>query len=207
MHRLNRRLRACVTDIELYLERGHPMVPGMIPEQVVGHMRYLNGIRQECRDLASELGRHSVRLRWPDGYLNRVTLAGRRCETAHTGLGRAAESLALAAREYERMFGVVVNRHSADPAIATIPGPAETLCLLDQAAAAELTAFRESFAEGVRAVSDVLYPGDRRNITIDGTWPIYRSEVDREADHYQGEVRPMAWTGFGDQPLTHVDAR
>jgi hypothetical protein len=205
--RQSRWLRACVTDIEVFVEQGYPTHPGMIPEPVVGQLRFLFGIRQECRDLASETGRHPVRLRWPDGYLGRTTLAGRRCEAAHHGLQKAAEALALAACEYERMFGTVVAQQSSESAPAALLGLPEPLRLLDPGAAAELAGFRDSFAEGIRIVSDVLYPGDRRNNTIDATWPIYRSEIVRDVDHYQGDVRPLAWTGMGDQPITHVDAQ
>src|SRR4051794_30852990 len=75
--RLDRRLIGCVNEMERILDR----LPAQdcdveVPEELVGHVRYLFGLRQEAADNAWQLSRHAVRLRWPDAYLGKATLAG-----------------------------------------------------------------------------------------------------------------------------------
>lgn len=80
--RLDRRLVGCVNEIERILDDVPAGAPGNVPEELVGHARFLFGLRQEAKDNAAELSRHAVRLRLPDGYLAKATLARRRCELA-----------------------------------------------------------------------------------------------------------------------------
>jgi hypothetical protein len=43
---------------------------------------------------------------------------------------------------------------------------------------------------------------------FDIKWPVRRSELlEPAADPYKAELRPLGGTGFGPQPLLHVDAR
>lgn len=96
-HRLSCRLSGCVWELHQYLAgRVEPQVD--VPEPIVGHTGYLFGLRQESKDYASEAGRHSVRLRWPDSYLTRLTPTARRCELVMEKLRVAGESLAQACR-------------------------------------------------------------------------------------------------------------
>src|SRR4051812_42273198 len=88
--RLDQRLIGCVNEMERILDGTPPQASDAeIPEELVGHARYLFGLRQEAADNAARLSRHAVRLRWPDGYLGKATLAGKRCEVAHGALIRA----------------------------------------------------------------------------------------------------------------------
>ena len=101
--RLDRRLTGCVNEMERILDRTPRQTSDeQVPEELVGHAHFLFGLRREAADNALQLSRHAVRLRWPDGYLGKVTLAGRRCEVAHGALVTAFQALADATREYER---------------------------------------------------------------------------------------------------------
>src|SRR6476620_295563 len=70
--RLDLRLVGCVTEMEHILDRLPAHATDVdVPEELVGHIRYLFALRREAADNAWELSRHTVRLRWPDGYLAR----------------------------------------------------------------------------------------------------------------------------------------
>jgi len=75
--RLNRRLIGCVTEMEHILDRIPPQEPDAlaVPEGLVGHARFLFGLRQEAGDNAANLSRHAVRLQWPDAHLSKASLA------------------------------------------------------------------------------------------------------------------------------------
>ncbi len=94
--RLDHRLIGCINEMERILDVTPPQAASdaEIPERLVGHARYLFGLRQEATDNASHLSGHVVRLRWPDGYLGKATLAGKRCEIAHRALVNAFQTLA-----------------------------------------------------------------------------------------------------------------
>lgn len=177
----------------------------MDTRSALGQHRYLFGLRQELVDLTSELGRHTHRLRWPDGYLTRETLAGKRCTLAHEALARSTSAMGAAAREYDGMLADILNQGRSTLRASHTHDAA--LLLLGKSDTAQLHRLRTECQEAMRAAGDVLAPGARQWNTIDCTWPIWRSELPAGDDPYRGEVRPMAWTGFGDQPLIHVDAR
>jgi hypothetical protein len=101
--RLNKRLFGCVAEMEHILDTTAPQRRTSRSSQKnwLG-MLGLFGLRQEAEDHVADLGRHAVRLRWPDGYLAKTPLARKRCELAHGALVSAFQSLEDAIREYER---------------------------------------------------------------------------------------------------------
>lgn len=204
--RLDVRIVGCVTEMERILD----LLPaqtaeGTVPEELVGHTRYLFGLRREAEDNARELSRHAVRLHWPDAYLSRTTLAGKRCALAHGALVTAFQALADASREYERGLATAL-RWSGDGAQAR--APSMPLRMLDESSAAEVVRLRGVCERALTQAADACNLRVRSLTVFDTTWPSRRSEVTRhETDPYQGEIGPMRWTGFGPQPLLHVDAR
>src|SRR5689334_12212531 len=100
------RLVGCATEMERILDvlSAHT-TEGAVSEELVGHARYLFGLRSEAEDNAEELSRHAVRLSWPDRYLGRTTLAGKRCTLEHGASMIAFRALADATQEYERGVG------------------------------------------------------------------------------------------------------
>lgn len=204
--RLDLRLVGCVTEMERILDRlPAQSTEGTVPEELVGHTRYLFGLRREAEDNAWELSRHAVRLRWPDGYLGKATLAGKRCTLAHGALVTAFDALADATREYERGLPTALRRCGDGPEARSLSMP---LRLLDDSSAAEVGRLREVSERALTHAADACNLRVRSHTVFDTTWPARRSELPpTETDPYQGEVRPMSWTGFGPQPLVHVDAR
>lgn len=204
--RLDLRLVGCVIEMERILD----VLPaqaseGTVPEELVGHARYLFGLRREAEDNAWELSRHAVRLRWPDGYLGRATLAGKRCTLAHGALVTAFQALADAAREYERGLPAALQRCGDGPQARSLSMPVR---LLDEASAAQVAQCREVCERALTHAADACHLRVRSHTVFDTSWPVRRSELVREgSDPYQGEIRPMSWSGFGSQPLLHVDAR
>lgn len=204
--RLDRRLTGCVVDIERILDE----LPasdslGEVPEVLVGHMHYVNGLRVEAFDNAIRLESHAVRLRWPDGYLSRVTLAGKRCELAHGALITAFRTLAAAAREYERGLAAALQTCGDGPQARALTMPVR---LLDEATASEVARLRDACGAALAHSTAATGLPDRTFLLWEATWPVRRSEtVTAGPDPYDGELRPMGWRGFGGQPLLHVDAR
>jgi hypothetical protein len=201
-HRLSRWLSGCVWELHQYLAgQVEPQVD--VPEPIVGHMRYLSGLRQESEDYASNAGRHSVRLRWPDSYLTRLTPTARRCELVTEKLRVAGESLVQACRLYE--MGTTDALRSGGPRADQLAAP---VALLDEATASELARLRNRFDEALRAAADICRLDGWAWTMYEAKWPIRVSELpDSAAELYRGEVRPMGWTGLGSQPFLHVDAR
>jgi hypothetical protein len=176
-----------------------------VPEELVGHVRYLFGLRQEATDNVARLSRHAVQLRWPDGYLAKVTLAGKRCQLAHGALIQAFDALASATREYERGLAAALLT-SGDGASAR--AYAMPVRLLDQSSSEEVARLREVCERALTHAADSCQLAPASHTLFDTKWPIRRSEVTVAGpDVYLGEVRPMAWTGCGPEPLLHVDAR
>lgn len=204
--RLNHRLVGCVTELEHILDSLPPSSSDSeMPEEVVGHARFLYGLRQEARDNASRFSRHAAQLRWPDGYLGKVTLAGERCRVAHGALIQAFESLAQATREYERGLGAALQRSGDGGAARPLTMPVR---LLDEPAAAETARLREVCERALVQAADACNLPVRTHVVLESKWPVQRSEVSPEVcDPYRGEVRPMSWSGLGPQPLLHVNAR
>lgn len=204
--RLDLRLIGCVTEMERILDRlPAQKSSASLPEELVGHSRYLFGIRREATDNAWQLSRHSVRLRWPDGYLGRATLAGMRCSVAHGALVTAFQALADAAREYERGLSAALLQSGDGPQARSLSMP---LRLLDEVSAAEVARLREVCERALTHAADACNLRIRTHTTFDTIWPVRRSEIAIDVtDPYQGEIRPLSWTGFGPQPLLHVDAR
>ena len=203
--RLDRRLIGCVNEIERVLDEVPAGAAGQVPEELVGHARFLFGLRQEAKDNAAELSRHAVRLSWPDGYLTKATLAGRRCELAHGALLQAYEALAAATREYERGMRDALLSSGDGSSAREMSMP---LRLLDETAAQEVARLREVCEQGMTHTADACNLRFISAAIFDIKWPVRRSELlDPAADPYQGELRPLGWTGFGPQPLLHVDAR
>jgi hypothetical protein len=204
--RLDRRLTGCVAEMELILDELPPSKGAdQVPEELVGHAHYLHSVRVEASDNALRLGSHAVRLRWPDGYLSRATLASKRCELAHGALVTAFGTLADAAREYERGLAVAL-RHcdgGLELRAATMP-----VRLLDEAAAEEMARLRKTCDAALAHTAAASGIGNEAFLLLEATWPVRRSEaVALAADPYRGEIRPLGWRGFGAQPLLHVDAR
>lgn len=204
--RLDLRLVGCVTEMERMLD----VLPAhtaeeTVPEELAGHTRYLFGLRREAEDNAWQLSRHAVRLRWPDGYLARTTLAGKRCTLAHGALVTAFQALADATREYERGVAAALLRSGDGAQARALSMP---LRMLDESSAAEVARLREVCERALTHAADACNLRVRSHTVFDTTWPARRSEVlSGESDPYQGEIKPMSWTGFGPQPLLHVDAR
>ncbi|MBY9074232.1 hypothetical protein K1X13_05290 [Nocardioides sp. WL0053] len=205
-HRLDRRLIGCVNEMERILDGAPPQSSGAeIPEELVGHARYLFGLRQEAADNATRLSRHAVRLRWPDGYLGKATLAGKRCEVAHGALIRAFQALGDATREYERGITSALLQCGDGPGARA---PSNPVRLLNEPAAEEVARLREVCEEALTHTADACNLRFYSHAVFDTKWPVRRSEImELGTDPYKGEVKPMRWTGFGPQPLLHVDAR
>jgi hypothetical protein len=202
------RLIGCVVEMEHILDTTEPQTsPGVpvIPEVLVGHTRFLFGLRQEAGDHAANLGRHAVRLRWPDGYLAKTPLARRRCELAHGALVNAFQALADATREYERgltaaLFG---SGNGAEARAMSMP-----MRLLDDVAAQEIARLREISRRELTHAADACNLRFESSAVFDTRWPAWRSEVSAfDVDPYHGEARPLGWLGFGPQALLHVDAK
>ena len=205
--RLDMRLVGCVSEMEHILDATAAQAPGeaSVPEALVGHARYLFGLRQEAADLAVDLSRHAVRLRWPDGYLAKTTLAGRRCELAHGALVIALQALADATREYERGLATAVlcSGDGAQARAMSMP-----VRLLDDTAAVEVAQLREVCTRALTHAAEACNLRFESSAVFDTKWPVRRSEVPGDGvDPYHGEIRPMGWRGFGPQPLLHVDAK
>lgn len=205
-HRLDRRLVGCVNEMEWILDAMPACASSAdVPEELVGHARYLYGLRQEARDNAARLSRHAVQLRWPEGYLAKVPLAGLRCQLAHDALIQAFEALADASREYERGLGPALLGSGDGAGARTSSMPVR---LLDESSAGVVATLREVCERALTRVADACNLPVRSHTVFDATWPVRRSEVaSTETDPYMGELRPLGWQGFGPQPLLHVDAR
>ncbi len=204
--RIDRRLVGCVNEMEWILD-GMPTTASNadVPEELVGHARYLYGLRQEARDNVARLSRHTAQLRWPEGHLAKVSLAGRRCQLAHGALIQAFEALADASREYERGLGMALLEagHGAGARTSSMP-----VRLLDESSAGVVAMLREVCERALTRAADACSLPVRSHTVFDTTWPVRRSEVaSTETDPYAGELKPMGWQGFGPQPLLHVDAR
>jgi hypothetical protein len=201
-HRLSCRLGGCVWELHSYLVgQFEPQVD--VPELIVGHTRYLFGLQQESGDYASQAGRHSVRLRWPDSYLSHWTSTAKRCELIMEKLRVAGESLAQACRLYD--MGAMAALQAGGPRANQLAAP---VALLDDASAGELARLRNSFDEAFRAAADICGIKGWAWTMYEAKWPIRISELpDSAGTLYRGEVSPMGWAGFGSQPILHTDAR
>jgi hypothetical protein len=205
--RLDRRLIGCVTEMEHILDRMPSQEPDdlTVPEELVGHARFLFGLRREAGDNAADLARHAVRLQWSDAYLSKATLAGRRCELAHGALVNAFQALADATREYERGLAMALLRSGDGPEARALTVPVR---LLDESAAVEVARLREVCSRALANAADACSLRFESSATFDTKWPVRRSEVPEEhQDPYKGELRPMGWKGLGPQPILHVDAK
>lgn len=205
--RLDTRLRACVAEVEHILDRMPAQAPDevVVPEDLVGHVRYLYGLRQEAQDNAFDLARHAVRLQWPDAYVSKATTAARRCEVAHGALVTAFRALADAAREYERGLPMALVKSGDGPEARSLTAPVR---LLDEASATEVAKLREVSREALTTAAEACGLRFETSARFETKWPVRRSEIpDEHVDLYRGEVRPMGWSGLGSQPLLHVDAK
>lgn len=204
--RLDQRLAGCVADMERILDELPPSnSPEEVPEVLVGHVHYLNSLRVEANDNATRLGSHAVRLHWPDVYLSRGTLAGKRCQLAHGALITAFQTLADAAREYERGLVAALQSCGNGPEGRAASMPVR---LLNESAAEEVARLRELCDVALAHTVVATRLRNEAFILLEATWPVRRSEAAAlGADPYGGEIRPMGWGGFGGQPLLHVDAR
>lgn len=205
--RLDRRLRGCVAEIEHILDGMPAQAPGevVVPEELVGHVRYLSGLRQEAQDNAFNLARHAVRLQWPDAYVSKATTAARRCEIAHGALVTAFRALADAAREYERGLPMALVKSGDGPEARNLTAPVR---LLDEEAASEVAHLREGCREALTTAAEACGLRFNSSALFDTKWPVRRSEIPpKREDVFRGEVRPMGWDGLGSQPLLHVDAK
>lgn len=205
--RLDQRLRGCVIEMEHILDVLPSQNPheSTVPEQLVGHARYLYGLRQEASDQAIELSRHAVRLVWSDAYLSKVTLTGKRCELAHGALVVAFQALAEAAREYERGLAMALLQCGDGASARTLSMPVR---LLDDEAATEVAGVREECRKALTNAADACRLAFGTGVTFERKWPVRRSEIpDSGEDTYGGEIRPLGWTGFGPQPILNVDAQ
>lgn len=197
----------CVVDMEYILDGIPAQAPDVdtVPEELVGHSRFLFGLRQEASDNALNLARHAVRLRWPDAYLARMTLAGRRCELAHGALVNAYQALADATNEYERGLARALLLSGDGPGARALTAP---LRLLDEGAAAEVANLRQACRRALTNVGEACNLRFETSAIFETNWPVRRSEVaDPSVDPYRGETQPMGWKGLGPQPLLHVDAK
>lgn len=205
--RLDRRLCACIAEVEHMLDRMPAQAPDevVVPEELVGHVRYLYGLRQEAQDNAFNLGRHAVRLQWPDAYISKATTAARRCEIAHGALVSAFRAMAEAAREYERGLPMALMKSGDGPGARSLTAPVR---LLDEESAGEVAKLREVSRGALTTAAEACGLRFETSALFDTKWPVRRSEIPCEhADLYCGEIRPMGWNGLGPQPLLHVDAK
>lgn len=204
--RLDRRLAGCVADVEDILDRlPASECAAEIPEALAGHVNYLYGIRREAADNVTRLSTHAARLRWPDGYLSRTTLAGKRCELAHGALITAFQTLADAALEYERGLPAALrgSGNGAEGRALTLP-----VRLLDEVGAQEVARLRSVCETALSHAAAATRLRHQVLLVLGATWPVRRSEVAvASPDPYRGEIRPMGWSGLGSQPAVHVDAR
>lgn len=123
--------------------------------------------------------------------------------TGHGKLQVAGESLAQACRLYE--MGTADALRSGGPRADQLAAP---VALLDEATASELARLRSRFDEAFRAAADICRLQGWALTMYEAKWPIRVSELpDSAAKLYHGEVRPFGWTGFGSQPILHVNAR
>ena len=204
--KLDRRLIGCVNEMERILD-GLPArtTDVEVPVELVGHVRYLFGLRQEAADNAWRLSRHAARLRWPDGYLGRLTLAGKRCEIAHGALVTAFQTLADSTREYERGVAVAILKSGDGADARSLSMPVR---LLDESAAVEVARLREACERALTHGADACNLPFISHSVFDTKWPVRRSEImEVGLDPYDGAVRPIGWSGFGSQPMLHIDAR
>lgn len=202
--RLTRRLTRCITEMELLLDATPPTNDAQIPEALVGHSHYLYGLRVEASDNANRLSRHALRLRFPDAYLTRVTLAETRCEIVHGALVEAFKSFAQAAREYERGLGTALVQCGDGASARSLRSPVR---VLDEDSAETVKSLRDKCSSATAGAADALGLRTFSKGVFDARWPVRRSEVTARHDAYEGEARPMGWDGFGAQPLLHVDAQ
>jgi hypothetical protein len=204
--RLDQRLAGCVADMERILDELPPSnSPHEVPEVLVGHVHYLNSLRVEASDNATRLGCHAVRLHWPDVYLSRLTVAGKRCQLAHGALITAFQTVADAAREYERGLAGALQGCGIGPEGRA---PSMPVRLLNESAADEVARLREKCDVALAHTVAATRLRIEAFILLEATWPVRRSEAAAlGADPYGGEIRPMGWRGCGGQPLLHVDAR
>jgi hypothetical protein len=80
--------------------------------------------------------------------------------------------------------------------------------LLDDSAAAEVARLREECRRELTYAAEACNLRFEFSAAFDTRWPTWRSEVPvLDGDPYEGEVRPIGWSGFGPQPLLHVDAK
>lgn len=205
--RLDRRLCGCIADIEHILDRLPAQTPDdlVLPEDLVGHVRFLHSLRQEAQDNAFDLARHAVRLQWPDAYISKSTTAARRCEVAHGALITAFRALADAAREYERGLPMALVKSGDGPESRTLSAPVR---LLNEESATEVADLRDVSRGALTTAAEACGLQFETSARFETKWPVRRSEVPAEhADPFRGEIRPMSWNGFGPQPLLHADAR
>lgn len=176
-----------------------------VPEALVGQVNYLHSLRVEATDNATRLGSHALRLHWPDVYLSRGNLSSKRCQLAHGALLTAFQSLAEAAREYERGLIRALETCGDGPTSRT---PSMPVRLLDESGADAVARLRDTCDTALAHTVAVTRLRNAFLTVFEATWPVRRSEVDvLGADPYNGEVRPLGWAGFGDQPMLHPDAR
>lgn len=182
-HRLDRSLIGCVNEMERILDNTPPQVSDAeIPEALVGHARYLFGLRQEGVDNVVRLSRHAVRLRWPDGNLARATLAGKRCDVAHGALIRAFQTLGDATREYERGIATALLQRGDSAEVHALRSPVR---LLNEQAAEEAARLREVCAQALTHTADACNLRFQSHAVFDTKWPVRRSEM------LEGRHRPL----------------
>lgn len=205
--RLDKRLRGCVIEMERILDQipAQDATDSAVPEQLVGHARYLFGLRQEANDHAIEFSRHAVRLQWADAFLSKATFTGKRCQLAHGALIGAFQTLADATKEYERGLAVALLHAGGGVEVRMLSEPVR---LLNEDAAAEVARLREECRRALTNAADACKLKFETSAIFEIRWPVRRSEIpDPGEDPYGVESRPMGWSGFGPQPLLHVDAR
>lgn len=185
-YRLSCRLGGCVWELHHYLvDQVEPQTD--VPEPIVGHVVYLFALRQESDDHASRVGRHSVRLHWPDSYLPHWTSTAKRCELAMEHLQILGESLAQAGRLYE--MGVAAALQSGGFKTDQLAAP---VALLDEASASELVRLRSRFDGSFRAAAEICRLRGWAVTMYEAKWPVRISELpDSASELYLGEVKPM----------------
>ena len=205
--RLDKRLIGCVLEMEHILDRTPAQAPDdpTLPEQLVGHARFLFGLRQEAIQNTRSLARHAVRLGWSDAQLSRVTPAARRCEIAHGALMNAFQVMAEATKEYERGLSMALLLSGDGSEARALVAPVR---LLDESAAEEVAKLGDLCEKELVKTADACRLRFGSSALFDTKWPVRRSEVPEElGDPYQGEHRPIGWNGLGPQPMLHVDAK
>jgi hypothetical protein len=120
-------------------------------------------------------------------------------------LVKAFQAISDAAREYEKGLGHALSESGNGAAARRLDSPVR---LLDEHSAAEVARIRDACGEALTNAADACKFEFSSHIVFETKWPVRRSEIaEPGSDLYYGEVRPMGWTGFGAQPLLHVDAR